>query len=289
MRILSVVLLSVATVAIVGAPEAGTSWAAYGHGLHGANFWVKCAFSHISNDDPIVYPGQPGRSHSHTFFGNRSTDAFSTVKSLRAAATTCKHRDDTAAYWIPTLFLDGKAVRPASVGVYHRMKSKGRIQSFPPGLKMIAGNAGADRPQSERITFWTCWMHSGPFRSVPTCPGKGASGGLRTGVPAVLTLHVNFPECWDGKHLDSPDHRSHMAYGPSTGTCPRSHPIQLPAISLYIAYPIKGGPGVELSSGGRYSAHADFINAWNQRALRRVVASCSRPGAKAACAEDVLR
>lgn len=33
----------------------------------------NCYFSHISADDPIVYPGQPGVSHSHTFFGAVTT------------------------------------------------------------------------------------------------------------------------------------------------------------------------------------------------------------------------
>ncbi|WP_309624448.1 DUF1996 domain-containing protein [Methylibium sp.] len=39
---------------------------------------------------------------------------------------------------------------------------------------------------------------------------------------------VFFPQCWDGKNLDSPDHKSHMAY-PSDGGCPRSHPVALPS------------------------------------------------------------
>jgi hypothetical protein len=44
----------------------------------GASFAVRCDFSHRASDDPIVHPGDPGAAHSHDFFGNRSTDAFST-------------------------------------------------------------------------------------------------------------------------------------------------------------------------------------------------------------------
>src|ERR1041385_2867738 len=58
--------------------------------LHGNNFYANCRFSHTNMDDPIVYPGEPGRSHHHTFFGNASTDASSTLASLRRAKTTCK-------------------------------------------------------------------------------------------------------------------------------------------------------------------------------------------------------
>jgi hypothetical protein len=47
-----------------------------------------CRFSHQDADDPTVFPGQAGKSHLHTFFGNTTTGAASTYESLRAAATT---------------------------------------------------------------------------------------------------------------------------------------------------------------------------------------------------------
>jgi hypothetical protein len=73
---------------------------------------------------------------------------------------------------------------------------------------------------------------------------------------------VSFPDCWDGKRLDSASHRSHMAYS-SRGACAGSHPVAVPSLSLLISYPVAGGPGAELSSG-RFAAHADFVNAWDQ-------------------------
>lgn len=41
--------------------------------------------------------------------------------------------------------------------------------------------------------------------------------------------------CWDGKNLDSPDHKSHVAYGGGSGangggSCPSTHPVKLPQI-----------------------------------------------------------
>ena len=27
---------------------------------------------------------------------------------------------------------------------------------------------------------------------------------------------LQFPDCWDGKHLDSPNHKDHLAYGANT-------------------------------------------------------------------------
>src|SRR5262249_39943002 len=46
------------------------------------NFRISCDYSHMKFDDPIVYPGEPGRSHLHAFFGNTEADAFSTADSL---------------------------------------------------------------------------------------------------------------------------------------------------------------------------------------------------------------
>jgi len=137
------------------------------------------------------------------------------------------------------------------------------VDAFPAGHKVIAGNAAASRAQSRRVTFWSCDERFGVERSttVPTC-----LGGRRSG----LRLHINFPNCWDGDRLDSANHKSHMAYS-SDGVCPGSHPVEVPALSLVIYYGVAGGPGTELASGGQFSGHADFINAWNQRALERLV------------------
>jgi hypothetical protein len=64
-----------------------------------------------------------------------------------------------------------------------------------------------------------------------------------------------------------------MAYA-VRGACPASHPIATPAIALIFRYAITGGAGVMLSSGGQYSAHADFFNAWRQGTLTSLVNGC---------------
>ena len=81
--------------------------------LEGVEFVVVCTFSHRAPDDPIVFPGKPGLSHGHTFFGNTATDASSTAYRLRGGATTCDHADDLGAYWIPTLPRRGSRCRSA--------------------------------------------------------------------------------------------------------------------------------------------------------------------------------
>ncbi len=66
-------------------------------------FQADCAVTHTAPDDPIVYPGQPGKSHYHTFMGNTSTDAGSTTASPYGGDTTCLAPADASAYWMPSL------------------------------------------------------------------------------------------------------------------------------------------------------------------------------------------
>jgi hypothetical protein len=61
-----------------------------------------------------------------------------------------------------------------------------------------------------------------------------------------------------------------MAYS-VRGVCPASHPVEVPALTLVIHYPVGGGTGTGLASGGQFSGHADFVNAWNQGALATLV------------------
>ena len=232
----------------------------------GTTFTSFCGFSHRNFDDMIVSPARPGAAHDHTYVGNRSTNAHSTLASLRRAQTTC-HRDaDTAAYWVPTLFDPaGHAVEPVRTVIYYRRRTVQPAAAFPAGLRMIAGDAHATEPQLG-VASWDCGFSGSYTRTadIPTCPP-----GRRT----MLALHVAFPNCWNGRDLDSADHRSHMAYG-ELGLCPPSHPVEVPTINLNLRYPVRGGPGFELASGGQLSGHADFVNSWDQRELERLVRSC---------------
>jgi Domain of unknown function (DUF1996) len=60
-----------------------------------------------------------------------------------------------------------------------------------------------------------------------------------------------------------------MAYS-SGGRCPATHPVGLPTITLVLLYPPITGRAQ--TSAGKYAAHADFINGWDQDALARLTA-----------------
>ncbi len=255
----------VATATVTAARSAGAAGGDLA-ALEGVEFVVVCTFSHRAPDDPIVFPGKPGLSHGHTFFGNTATDASSTPYRLRAGATTCDRADDLGAYWIPTLLVEDRAVVPLDAKIYYRRATLARVRAFPPGLAMIGGNAASTSPQSLRITSWDCGDQGGvaPASSVPTCPDDRSRG---------LRLSVRFPDCWEGKHTDSADHRSHMAYS-SAGTCPKTHPVAVPSMTLVAQYPVTGAGRVELASQGQFSGHGDFVNAWRQTRLAALVEYC---------------
>jgi hypothetical protein len=231
-----------------------------------------CRSSHTNSDDPIVFPRRPRAAHQHDFFGNVSTNAYSTDASLAGKRTTCSRPGDTAAYWTPTLLNNGRRVEPDRLIAYYRTRGIRNIDSirpFPRGLKMIAGSstATASNPQPTRITNWNCGDGIQGTAKVPSsCSGK------------PLRLRIEFPNCWNGRTLDSADHKSHMAYA-RRGGCPTSHPVPVPTLELNFRWKISGSlSGVRLSSGSVYSGHADFWNAWNQSAQAQLVRNCLNAG-----------
>ena len=54
-------------------------------------FRFTCLSGQLLKDDPIVYPGQPGKSHLHAFFGNTGINANSTATSIATTGnSTCR-------------------------------------------------------------------------------------------------------------------------------------------------------------------------------------------------------
>ena len=231
------------------------------------NFRTVCDYSHMAADDPIVFPGQPGRAHMHTFFGNTGADAHSTATSLVTAGnTTCRGGTvNRSSYWVPTMVdtRDGTPLRPSESNFYYKtgyVLAPSSIQTLPQGLRMIAGNANATA--ANEMAKFSC--HNAPDTnskpSVPNCPAG-----------SEVWQSIRFPQCWDGVNLDSPDHKSHMAY-PSNGACPSTHPVAIPEITFNIVYPVTeansplrwrlSSDNYSTSQPAGYSSHGDWFNGW---------------------------
>jgi hypothetical protein len=246
------------------------------------NFRTVCHFSHMLMDDPIVAPGKPGGSHLHAFFGNTLADAFSTAESLMTTGnSTCRGGTvNRSAYWMPAMIDTGTGapVRPTTLIPYYKTGyslDPASMKPFPAGLRMLAGN-----PKQTTVPQW------GPtnFTCINTARGNGPrTWHLPTDCPVGDTLWINvtFPQCWDGVNVDSPDHRSHMAY-PKGASCPATHPIALPEVALQFLYLVTDAQALKrwrLASDAYegpagYSMHADYFFAWDQKVLERWVQKC---------------
>ena len=262
-------------------------------------FRFICNPGQLLFDDPIVYPGQPGKSHLHQFFGNTLANAESTYASLRSSGdSTCNNRLNRSAYWMPAM-LNGKGqvIRPDYVSIYYK-----RRPASDPQCKM-QGRACVDIPRGLRFIFGFNMLNhaaqktgSGYFN----CDGPtGISGHYPTIVAAAkncpvgnkLGAVISAPDCWDGKNLDSADHRSHVAFG-SYGDwgyykCPNSHPYVIPTFTLGAWYKVddtldRSGswdgmfnswhlssdnmPGMAMTPGSTF--HTDWFGAWDDTVLK---------------------
>jgi hypothetical protein len=241
-------------------------------------FVVRCGYSHTLADDPIVFPGQPGASHLHDFFGNTTVDAFSTVKSLLQGDTTCRVPSDTAGYWAPTPYLAGKQLQPPVMRIYYFGDPSGQVETIPPRLQMIGGNKEATSPAENPHVRWYCGQIKSqrtPLEDTPYDCRPWKSFGFVDGVVALIEM----PRCWDGVGLTPED----VAYQVA-GRCPPEFPRVLPRLSerihMGIMNPLNpdGTVALTLSSGAFYTMHADFWNTWQQERLDQLVEECLAAG-----------
>ncbi|MEW2546252.1 DUF1996 domain-containing protein [Streptomyces sp. NPDC047002] len=244
-------------------------------------FQAKCAPDHTLPDDPIVFPGQPGKSHDHTFMGNTGTDAGTTTASLDAAGTACLAPGDKSAYWMPSLYDGDQKILPIGPQtIYYKsgVTDYTSVRPFPKGLRFVVGDPMQTLDEFKNlkgtVEGWECGTSYKNFDFPATCP---------TSQDTQLNLRLQAPSCWDGIHLDTPDHKSHMAYPVATGAnqnvCPADHPVALPMIEFKMAWPVNGDMSqVRLSSGRGYSFHYDFFDGWDDATLSAMVTHCVNGG-----------
>ncbi|MHA6765355.1 DUF1996 domain-containing protein [Streptacidiphilus sp. PAMC 29251] len=229
---------------------------------------ADCTVNHLLSDDPIVFPGQPGASHNHSFIGNPATNAFSTPDSLVGGATSCEDPLDASGYWFPTLLQNGVPLIPDKPVIYYKsgVKDYRTVQPFPAGFKLLVGDAHNMVP-ANFTGNWKC----------PGFTGTNFPASCPSGTSLVVRLQA--PSCWDGVHLDSADHKSYMAW-PVKGVCPADHPVPLPMLEAKIPYPLANGntSGLALASGPGYTFHFDFMNGWNAARQASLVSYCINGG-----------
>jgi hypothetical protein len=229
----------------------------------GGNFRFACLPGHLAKDDPLFFPGQPGVSHLHQFWGNTQTTASSTYQSLRTTGnSTCTNPingpANRTAYWMPAM-LDGagNVVKPDYISAYYKQRpagdpactESGQCIAVPNGLRyafgynMETGTGGTTDPSTPvfYMVKWTCNKDDAGNAAIPGSYHTLADM-VAAGCPAGSKIFLNFvaPDCWDGKNVDVADHRSNMAYPtrstPNGFRCPLDHPYWTPNYSGYIVY-----------------------------------------------------
>ena len=267
-------------------------------------FRFICNAGQISYDDPIVYPGQPGKSHLHQFFGNTAANANSTYESLRTIGESTCGKINRSAYWIPAMMNGkGKVVRPDYVTIYYKRRPKsdrivsdvthpqymGQARDLPRGMRYVFGYNMLAMANQQPGAFWfNCdgpTAVSGHYPDIVAAAAKCPAGNK-------LGALINAPDCWNGKDLDSPDHRSHMAYA-SYGSwgylkCPATHPYVVPQFTLGAWYTVDADldrsgtwdgsrptwhlssdvmPGMAMRKPGT-TLHSDWFGAWDDGVLK---------------------
>ena len=267
-------------------------------------FRFICGPFHLSYDDPIVYPGQPGKAHLHQFFCNSGVNANTTYESLRKGEGA-EHTYDVnrSAYWMPAM-LDGKGnvVRPDNVSIYYKRLPKTSplcttaakgCAGIPRGLRFVFGwdQTRPNEPQPEnalRFNFKCVQGYTPVNNATPDMVET-----MKICKPGQwLSATINTPQCWDGVNLDTPDHRSHLAEmirNASTNyknACPSTHPLIIPQFTMGVKYSIEEGddptlwhlssdhmlPPALRRPGG--SLHSDYWEAWEESIRLRWEQGC---------------
>ncbi|MEO0439658.1 MAG: DUF1996 domain-containing protein [Pseudomonadota bacterium] len=273
-------------------------------------FRFLCSPGQLSYDDPIVYPGEPGKSHLHQFFGNLEADAYSTYASLRKSGdSTCNNRLNRSAYWMPAMLNgQGQVIKPHHVSIYYK-----RIPSSSPdcvGKDDEPAMKCVGLPRGLRFIFGFDMLNMKGEKTgggYYNCKGPGAKPGVYPDIVEAgkhcprgsqLGAIIAAPNCWDGKNLDSTDHRGHVAYrnrgNDGKARCPDSHPYRIPTFTLAAWYDTDetlnrsgkwdpDNPGWHLSSdlmpgkkmmrpGSTF--HTDWLGAWDDEVLAMWTGHC---------------
>lgn len=164
---------------------------------------------------------------------------------------------------------------------------------FPKGLRMISGNTTKrtwtgpwpvpdesawgpeDMTQNalqEKAMGFNC-MNYEPGKDEPSFayPWLRNKTFLDTNCINGVRAEIIFPSCWDGKNLDSANHKDHMAFPTliQDGACPPTHPIYLPILFFETIWQTDAFANISgqfvFSNGDPtgYGYHADFLAAWD--------------------------
>ncbi|BCY10199.1 DUF1996 domain-containing protein [Actinoplanes sp. L3-i22] len=171
----------------------------------------------------------------------------------------------------------GGIVRPSSVLIEYRGNATAQVVPMPRLLRALTGDAKpTSRGPANARAAWTCSGFGDRLTDkYPICPAGRQ----------VQRVH-DFPGCWDGKNVDSANHRSHVAFADqTTGACPAGF-VAIPQLRVTISYRIsraeqlRGQYALDSfpeENHNPFSDHDDFVNVNSTRTMQRI-ATCLNQG-----------
>ncbi|MFJ9820130.1 DUF1996 domain-containing protein [Streptomyces sp. NPDC101151] len=250
----------------------------------------------FNSDNVIVAPGvSNGAHHFHDYIGNQSNNAFASDEDLANADTSCVDQGDKSTYYWPVLRLQngkqerdagapgggtegnaGQIVTPKAVTLTFEGSPLGKVTEMPRLLRIITGDAKAfvNGPANANAS-WSCtgFEDRQLKDKYPLCP---------SGSDVVRSFH--FQSCWDGRNIDSANHRTHVAFASPDGSCPQGFEA-IPQLVQRIVYDVDAP---SLNDGGRtvplfavdsfpeqlhkpVTDHGDFINVFDEDLMSEMV------------------
>ncbi|KAJ3838042.1 hypothetical protein F5878DRAFT_620612 [Lentinula raphanica] len=261
-------------------------------------YWLMASNNILTTQrlDPIVNPGQVS-THVHSVLGGSAFGpCINTITLQGSNCTSVPVQQDKSNYWYPDgsfTSVSGNAVMyvlvPVSFSYYLFDDSSNSTMAFPNDFRMLSGDTtlrtlNASSFAQQAVTF-LCLQFSGTSNRYNELPV-----GVRC--PAGIRSQINFPSCWDGKNVDSPDHKSHVAFlstGPDNGTCDDpQYPITLPRIFMEVYWitqdfdnqrdqALTPSQPFVFANGDPtgYGYHADFMNGWEDGVLQKAISGCN--------------
>ncbi len=247
-----------------------------------------------NSDNVIVAPGVGnGAHHTHDYVGNKTTNANSTNESLAAGETTCSNGDQSTYYWPVVRVQDGtqekdadqlggglegnvgRILTPKSATIEFKGSPVGKVTAMPRFLRIITGDAKAfTNGTANANAHWSCtgFEDRQLTDKYPLCP-EGSD----------VVRSFAFQSCWDGKNIDSANHRDHVAFAQEDGSCPSGFQA-IPQLVNKITYEVPAGEtyavdGFPEQLHKPITDHDDFINVMSDQLMKKAV-DCINSGRK---------